>query len=179
MARAPLISWPSAGFTLVEMIVTLTVGAVLFGLGSIVISNGFRTYFVGREIMTDASQARLALERMTRELRGVRSATAADLDISTGGRIAFTDFNGTNIAYRQTGNTIERSQNGLLGTFQPLADNIDVTTPLAFTYLHSDGVTAEATAGNSALVYYITVTFTVKSTNANATYRGTVQPIGF
>ncbi len=178
MARAPLISWRSAGFTLVEIIVTLTVGAVLFGLGSIVISNGFRTYFVGREILTDASQARLALERMTRELRAVRSATAADLDIGTGGRISFTDFNGTNIVYRQTGNTIERSQNGVIGTYQPLADNIDALT-LAFTYLRSDGVTAEATGGNSTLVYYITVSFAVKSTNANAAYRGTVKPIGF
>jgi len=178
VARAPLISWQSAGFTLVEIIVTLTVGAVLFGLGSIVISNGFTTYFVGREILTDASQARLALERMTRELRAVRSATAADLDIGTVGQISFTDFNGTNIVYRQPGNTIERSQNGVVGTYQPLADKVDSST-LAFIYLRSDGVTAEATGGNSTLVYYITATFAVKSTNANATYRGTVKPIGF
>jgi len=169
------------GFTLIEMIVTLLVAAVLFGLGATVISGGFRTYFLGREIMQNDWQGRLALERITRDLRTVRTATnppvpPGDLDISTSGRITFVDFGGNTIVYRQTGNTIERSQNG--GAFQPLADNVSAGS-LAFTYLQNNGVTAEPTGGNSANVYYITVSFTVSSTNASATYRGTVKPTSF
>src|SRR5712692_9327865 len=165
------------GFTLTEMVVTLLVAGVLLGLGATVISGGFRTYFLGREITQNDWQGRLALERMTRELRTVRTATPADLDISAAGQITFADFAGDTIAYRQTGNTVERSQNG--GAFQPLADNVSAASPLSFTYLQSNGTTPEPTGGNSANVYFITVSFTVSSTNASATYRGTVKPTSF
>jgi len=171
------------GFTLIEMVVTLLVAAILFGLGATVISGGFRTYFLGREIMQNDWQGRLALERMTRELRTVRTATnppipPGDLNINTGGQITFVDFAGNTIVYRQTGNTIERSQNA--GAFQPLADNVSATSPLSFSYLRNDGVTAEPVVGGfSTNVYYITVSFTVSSTNASAIYRGTVKPTSF
>jgi len=163
------------GFTLIEMVVTLLVAAILFGLGATVISGGFRTYFLGREITQNDWQGRLALERMTRELRTVRTPTPADLDISAAGQITFTDFAGNTIVYRQTGNTVERSQNA--GAFQPLADNVNVGAgSLSFTYLQNDGTTA---AGTPAAVYYITVSFTVSSTNASAIYRDTVKPTSF
>jgi prepilin-type N-terminal cleavage/methylation domain-containing protein len=168
------------GFTMIEVVVTLLVAAILFGLGATVISGGFRSYFLGREIMQNDWQGRLALERMTRELRTVRTATnllipipPGDLDIATLGQITFIDFAGNTIVYRQTGNTIERSQNA--GAFQPLADNVG-TGSLSFVYLQNDGATA---AGTPAAVYYIRVLFTVSSANASATYRGTVKPTSF
>jgi len=163
----------NAGFTLVEMIVTIVVGAVVFALGSTILSSGFQAYFVGREITNDDWQARLALERMTRELRGVRTPTAADLTIGVAGQITFTDFSGVSIIYRQTGTILERSQG--VGAFQPLADNIKAST-LAFTYLQNDGATP---AGTAAAVYYIAAEFTVKSTNVTVPYRGTVKPTSF
>ena len=173
------------GFTLIEMVVTLLVAAVLFGLGATVISGGFRTYFLGREIMQNDWQGRLALERMTRELRTVRTATnllipipPGDLDIATPGQITFINFAGNTIVYRQTGNTIERSQNA--GAFQPLADNVSTTSPSTFSYLRNDGVTPEPVLGGfSTNVHYITLSFTVSSANASATYRGTVKPTSF
>lgn len=172
-SRAPELR--NLGFTLIEMVVTLIVAAVLFGIGATVISGGFRTYFLGREITQNDWQGRLALERMTRELRTVSTPTAADLNIGTVGQITFNDFAGNTVVYRQTGNTIERSQNA--GAFQPLADNVS-TTSLSFSYLRSDGVTPES-GGVSANVYYITVSFTVSSTNASAAYRSTVKPTSF
>ena len=165
------------GFTLIEVVVTMIVAAILFGLGATVISGGFRSYFLGREIMQNDWQGRLALERMTRELRTARTATPADLNIAAAGQITFIDFAGNTIVYRQTGNTIERSQNA--GAFQPLADNISAAPALSFTYLRNDGTTPEPTGGNSTLVYYITVLFTVSSANASATYRATVKPTSF
>jgi len=165
------------GFTLIEVVVTLIVAAILFGLGATVISGGFRSYFLGREIAQNDWQGRLALERMTRELRTVRTATAGDLNIGAAGQITFIDFAGNTIVYRQTGNTIERSQNA--GAFQPLADNVSAAPALSFTYLWNNGTTPEPTGGNSTLVYYITVLFTVSSANASATYRGTVKPTSF
>jgi prepilin-type N-terminal cleavage/methylation domain-containing protein len=171
------------GFTLIEVVVTMIVAAILFGLGATVISGAFRTYFLGREINQNDWQGRLALERMTRELRTVRAATnppipPGDLNINTAGQITFVDFSGNTIVYRQTGNTIERSQNA--GAFQPLADNVSTTSPLTFSYLRNDGVTPEPVLGGfSTNVYYVTLSFTVSSANASATYRGTVKPTSF
>ena len=164
------------GFTLIEVVVTLIVAAILFGLGATVISGGFRSYFLGREIAQNDWQGRLALERMTRELRTVRTATAGDLNIGAAGQITFIDFAGNTIVYRQTGNTIERSQNAGV-SYQPLADNVNVGPgSLSFVYLQNDGTTA---AGAPAAVYYIRASFTVSSANASATYRATVKPTSF
>ena len=170
----------SLGFTMIEVIVTMIVATILFGLGATVISGAFRTYFLGREINQNDWQGRLALERMTRELRTVRTATnppipPGDLNINIAGQITFVDFSGNTIAYRQTGSTIERSQNA--GAFQPLADNVNVGAgSLSFAYLQNDGTTA---AGASTAVYFIRVSFTVSSANASATYRATVKPTSF
>jgi len=165
----------SGGFTLIEAVITMIVVGVLATIGATVLSGGFRNYFLGREIAQDDAQGRLALERMSRELRAVRST--ADLDISVQNQVSFTDLSGTAIAYRlNAASQIERSQNGVAGTYQPLADNVSALT---ITYLHNDGVNAENFGGNPALVYYITVALTVKTSNVNLTYRTTVKPAVF
>ena len=134
----------------------MIVVGVLATIGATVMSGGFRTYFLGREIAQDDAQGRLALERMSRELRAVRST--ADLNISVQNQISFTDLSGTAIAYRLNATSqIERSQNGVAGLYQPLADNVSALT---ITYLHNDGVNTESWGGSPALVYYITVALT-------------------
>ncbi len=169
-------SFRPGGFTLIEAVITLIVVGVLATIGATVMSGGFRNYFLGREIAQDDAQGRLALERVSRELRAVRST--ADLDISVQNQVAFTDLKGIAIAYRRNAGTsqLERSQSGVAGTYQPLADNVSALT---ISYLHNDGVVAENFGGNSALVYYITVELTVKTSNVNATYRTTVKPAVF
>src|SRR5262249_45837900 len=131
MSNRPAVPRRASGFTLVEMIVTIVIGAIVFGIGGMVISNGFRTYFAGGGIASDDWQGRLALERMTRDLRNVRST--ADLTTILGSNIAFTDINGNTISYQLAGTTLNRIQNGVT---QPLADGIG---GLTFTYTRSDG----------------------------------------
>jgi prepilin-type N-terminal cleavage/methylation domain-containing protein len=169
-------SFRSAGFTLIEVVITLIIIGALATIGATVMSGGFRNYFLGREIAQDDSQGRLALERMARELRAVRSA--ADLDISVQNQVSFTDVVGDSIAYRRNAGTsqLERSQTGVAGTYQPLADNVSA---VAITYLHNDGVNPENFGGNSALVYYITVQLTITTQNVNMTYRSTFKPAAF
>ncbi len=105
----------------------MIVVGVLATIGATVMSGGFRTYFLGREIAQDDAQGRLALERMSRELRAVRST--ADLDISVQNQVSFTDLSGTAIGYRlNAASQIERSQSGVAGTYQPLADNVSALT---------------------------------------------------
>ncbi len=174
MVGRSFVSSRSGGFTLIEAIITLIVVGILATIGATVISGGFRNYFLGREIAQDDAQGRLALERMARELRAVRST--ADLDISVANQVSFTDLTGTAITYRRNAGTsqLERSQNGVAGTYQPLADNV---SDLQITYLQNDGKTPETTTPGN--VYYITVLLTINTQNVNTTYRSTFKPVVF
>ena len=162
-----------AGFTLIEVVITLIVMGVLATIGATLLSRGFLSYFAGREIARDDTQGRLALERMARELRTVRST--ADLNIGVANQITITDFDQNIIVYRRNAGTsqLERSQDGG-ATFQALADNVGALT---ITYLRNDGITAETVT--PANVYYITVLLTVTTANVNLSYRSTFKPAAF
>jgi prepilin-type N-terminal cleavage/methylation domain-containing protein len=162
----------SGGFTLIEVVITLIIIGALATIGATLMSRGFLSYFVGREIARDDAQGRLALERMARELRTVRGT--ADLNIGVANQITITDFDQNVIVYRRNAGTsqLERSQdNG--ATFQPLADNVSILT---ISYLQNDGTTAAAVAAN---VYYITVLLTIVTSNVNLSYRSTFKPAAF
>jgi len=169
MARRAHIALHAPGFTLLEAIITLVIAGVLATIGATLMSGGFRNYFLGRELAQDAAQGALALERMTRDLRTVRSA--ADLTTIGASTISFVDVDGNTITYALSAGSVTRTQN--LGTAQALAANV---SSLAFTYLQNDG---QNTAVTPATVSYITVAVTVASQNASTTFRGTVKPASF
>jgi len=169
MARPARIALRARGFTLLEAIITLVIAGVLAAIGSTIMSGGFRNYFLGRELAQDAAQGTLALERITRDLRTVRSA--ADLTTIGASTITFFDVDGNTISYALSAGSVTRTQNG--GTAQPLASNV---SSLAFKYLQNNGQT---TAASSATVWYIGVTVTVTSQNATTTFRGLVKPASF
>lgn len=154
------------GFSLIEMIVVIVILGILASVGARIISQGFNSYFGGRSIDKADWQARLALERMSRDLREIRTPTAADISVLTGTALTYNDIFNNPVAYTLSGTTLTRN-----GTV--LADNI---AGLTFQYLQRDGVTVAATA---AVIYYITVTVTVTTNNVNVTYRTTVNPRNF
>ena len=153
-----------SGVTLLEMVLVLVILGIIAALGSSFLSGGLNAYFTERDISNAAWQGRLALERITRDLRTVRSATAGDLTITPANQISFTNTAGTNVSYSLSGSTLMR--NG-----QPLADGI---TALSFTYLANDGKTA--VTSDVTAVYYIGVAFTVTQGGANQTWRGLIHP---
>jgi len=171
MMRRPIAFRPT-GFTLIEVVTTLIIVAVLAAISATVMSRGLLSYFVGREIARDDAQGRLALERMARELRTVRST--GDLVIAVANQITITDFDRNIIVYRRNAATsqLERSQDGGT-TFQPLADNVSA---LQITYLQNNGTIAAATP---ATVYYITVQVDVNTSNVDMSYRSTFKPAAF
>jgi prepilin-type N-terminal cleavage/methylation domain-containing protein len=170
MTRTSSIAARAGGFTLIELVITLIVVGVLATVGATIMSNAFRAYLLGREIANDDWQGRFALERMTRELRTVQSPAALTIGAS---QVTFSDFTGKSITYRLTGTVLERSENGVGGPYQPLADSVSA---LAFTYLQNDGQT---TAASANAVYFITATVTVASSNLTTVYRATVKPTAF
>ena len=166
----PLFILRQLGFSLVELIVVIVVLGIVGSMGAVVVRDGMLGYLRGREITSADWQGRLALERMTRELRdiapssgGVANITATSCGSSA---FAFSDINAAPISYSQSANTLMR--NG-----QPLADNV---TGLQFYCLQSDGQTYTTTP---SAVYYVTVSMIVATTNTSATYRTTVKPRNF
>jgi len=160
------------GFSLVELIVVIVVLGIVASMGAVVVRDGMLGYLRGREITSADWQGRLALERITRELRDVAapnySGIAAIVTGSCGSStFTFSDITSTLIGYSQSGTTLLR--NGW-----PLADNLG-TNGLMFYCLQNDGQYTTVASG----VYYVTVSMVVSTANTSATYRSTVKPRSF
>lgn len=158
------------GFSLVELIVVVVVLGIVASMGATVVRDGMLGYLRGREITSADWQGRLALERITRELRDVAPSSGATVNISNtscgSSAFTFSDINAVPISYTQSTTTLLR--NG-----QPLADNV---TGLRFYCLQSNGQTYSTIP---SAVYYITVSMVVSTTNTSAAYRSTVKPRSF
>ncbi len=123
------------GFSLIELTLVMMILSIIATIGSQMLGNGFNAYFTGRDLINAEWQGRYAMQRISRELRDVRSATAGDLVIGAN-QITFTDNNANVVTYTLAGNTLTR--NG-----QPLADGV---ANLAFNYIQADGITNAANA---------------------------------
>lgn len=169
----------NAGFTLVEFIVVIILAGIIFGFGSTLIGKVFNSYAVKQNV-TDADwQAKVALERVARELRMARSATAADLDIASLTQLRFVDTDGNGVCFYRNAaaNRLMRSADGpttACGTTSPqvLADNV---TALGFSYWDNAGTATAAVAS----VYYITLSLSVTEGIYNAPFRTNVHPRNF
>jgi prepilin-type N-terminal cleavage/methylation domain-containing protein len=154
----------SAGFSLVELIVVIILTGILAALGAQMLGKTVQSFAFSRDVTKGDWQARVALERLTRDLRMVRAP--ANLTIAPATAITFSDTDGNNVNYSLSGSSLMRNT-------QPLADGI---SGLAFTYLRSDGNTAAASASEA---YYITVSFDVSRSTATTSLRATVHPRNF
>lgn len=160
----------AGGFTLIELVAVIIVVGIVAVVGANIMREAVSAYLGGKDVVQADSQAKLAIERMMREIKDVR--TPADLTTITATTLTFVDINGNTISYVWTAGTqiLTRSLNA--GTAQPLADNV---SSLAFSYLdRTPAVTAVA-----ANVYYITVSFTLTKSSVSVNYRGTVKPRTF
>ena len=168
------------GWTLIELLTVIIILAVVGTVGARLMSSMFRSYFTARDITSSDAQARVAFERMTRELRQVRSATATDLDPASGAQVRFIDSDGNGVCfYRDAAtNRLMRSEDGPATACgatrpQPLSDFV---TGLNFVYYVNDGRTTTAV---STAVYYVTVHVDVKDNNVSDTLRATIHPRNF
>ena len=140
------------GFSLVELIVVIVVLGIVASMGAVVVRDGMLGYLRGREITSADWQGRLALERITRELRDV--AAIAPINACGTSMFTFSDINYTPISYTQSTvpNTTTLLRNG-----QPLADNV---TGLRFYCLQNDG---QASTITPSAVYYVCLLYTSPS----------------
>lgn len=154
------------GFTLLEIILVIVITGIIFSIGSLMLNNLSKAYFTGTELNEIDWQGRIALNRLRRELRNVRSATATDLTLLPASEITFTTTTPETITYSLSGSTLMRNA-------QVLADGI---SNLNFTYAQNNARSVAATATET---YYITVNFTASSGNISRDFRSTIYPRNF
>jgi prepilin-type N-terminal cleavage/methylation domain-containing protein len=176
MRAAPKIAaQPGSGFSLMEVIVVIVVVSIIFSVGAMILGRGFGAYFGGENITEQDWQARVAFERMTRDLRDAhRNLSVAISGAAPSMAIHFSAYDPatdaiTSVNYALSGTTLQR--NGIA-----LADNVNL---LEFALLQSNG----ATAPQASLAYYIQVTARVQASGPqgdyNLTFRDTINPRNF
>lgn len=148
------------GFTLIEAVISIVIVGIVFAIGSIVLNRGIAEYFAHKDFARADGQARLALERLARELRGMQSSTTLTTTPPT--QIGFVTAAGTSVVYSQSGSLLLR--NGA-----QLADDL-VPGTLAFSYLDRNAAPTTTPSG----VRSITVQFREQRGASSNLYRATV-----
>ena len=160
---------PAAGFSLVELVVVIVLLSIVAAVAAPMVGNGFKAYFTGRDLVETDWQGRVALERMTRELRTLRAP--ADITMTSASDLTFLDIDGNSVRYFLSNCVLTICE--LTRNTQPLATGI---SGLAFSYLLRDGKTTTVTP---ASVYYVIVDFTATQGGNSRTYQATVSPRNF
>jgi prepilin-type N-terminal cleavage/methylation domain-containing protein len=123
-------------FTLVEIIVVITILGILAGLGAPMLAKLFDSFqfILYRKSLTESADA--ALRRISREIRRAADDTSVFTANSTTYR--FNDINGNTIQYQLSGSDLNREFNGASDT---LLANV---SSFSFTYLEDDAAAAIA-----------------------------------
>lgn len=156
----------SGGFTLIELVLTMLILGIIAAVFSQFALQGIRSYSTEQDRGDVHSQARLAVERMVREIRAIRSATAADIPTMTATDLQFTDNLGQSVRFTWVANVLTR--NG-----QTLAVNV---APFAFTYFESDGTTV---AASPAAMWFVQIALTAAQGGSSLPMRVQVHPRNF
>ena len=85
------------GFSLIELVLVIVLLGIIATVGAQLMGSGFQLYFTGRDSLSVDAQARLALERLTRELRAVR--VSSGLTLAPANEANFIGGDGTAVRY--------------------------------------------------------------------------------
>ncbi len=169
--HAPAALRRERGFSLVELAIVIMVLGIVAAAAAPLIGSAFLAYFTGRDIAETDWQARVAIERMSRELRTI--AAPADLTITAANDITFVDVDRNTIRYCMGAvGTCPGIAGDLMRNGQPLAGGVSA---LAFSFL----TRAAAPTAVAAQVFYVTVDFTATRNGIAKAYQLTVSPRNF
>ncbi len=161
----------ASGFTLIEIVAAIVLFGIIGAMVSRVLSQSFNSYVMGRNVAETDWQARVALERMTRELRSIRAPS--DITMTSASDLSFVDAEGTVIRYCAGGvGTCPGVTGDLMRNSQVLATGVSA---LGFSYLSK---TATATV-TPTQVYYVVVSFSATQGAISKSYQVAVNPRNF
>jgi prepilin-type N-terminal cleavage/methylation domain-containing protein len=149
------------GFSLIELVVVIVVLGVISTMVGEILYHSAQSVATTYDVSNISTQSRVALERMAREIRMIRSSD--DLTTVQADEIDFVDVNGVSISYSLSGTDLLRNSN-------VLAKQI---ASLAFAYQDSEGndLTFPVTAAD---VRYVKVSLNATENDANIALQTTV-----
>lgn len=153
------------GFTLIEMVVSLVVLAVLGATAAYGINNGVLAFMRTADALDTTSKLRLTSERMAREIRQLRRdpLNTARYDVTepfAADQLAFSKLDATLVTLTTAPPLITLSYDDPVGDFT-LSDQVNALT---FRYFQSDGVT---NAGNGTTLAFVEFDLTLTDSNGN------------
>jgi prepilin-type N-terminal cleavage/methylation domain-containing protein len=138
-----------SGFTLIELVIVIILLGIVSIMASKILLEGSKNYVTNKNTIDAQRQGQAALERMTREIRMVRSSS--DISVAGSNQFSFTSLDGTAIAYSLSGTNLMQNS-------QILADGV---SSLAFSYYDKNGVVTAVTSA----IRNIKISLTVNKNN--------------
>lgn len=149
----------SAGFTLLELVLVILILGILGTAGSVMLAQGIETYYTSQGSSQADWQGRLALERMARDIRTVRSA--ADITTASASQFQFTDVNNNSVNYTLSGTNLNRGSD-------VLAEGVSTLT---FTYWDNNALVTAVLAN----IRYVGIQLGITQGGVNYTVRTVVE----
>jgi prepilin-type N-terminal cleavage/methylation domain-containing protein len=92
------------GFTLIELISVMVLVSIIVAISSQMLAQGFNAYLTSEDIIDANWQGQMAIERMVRDIRTVRSAN--DISVKTSSAFTFVNLAGNTMAYSLSGSNL-------------------------------------------------------------------------
>ncbi len=116
--------------TLVELVMVIAVAGIIGVTLGVYVSTTLDSWALSRTERDIVFSARLALNRMIREIRQVKGVS--DINVFNSDEFSFTDINSNSINFKQSGNSLLRNSD-------ELSDKLQNPGGLTFTYLDANG----------------------------------------
>ncbi|MBF0159637.1 MAG: hypothetical protein HQL58_08920 [Magnetococcales bacterium] len=139
-----------AGFTLLEVVIMISVMGIIMGVGTPVLIAGYQSFLLGTAIQDADARARLAIERMLRELR--TASTASLPAAGTRSTLTFTNQDGSSITYTFSAGLSQLTRGGVV-----LAENVTGS------FVVTDNPDRTTTNPNTLVVINLTITVSGQS----------------
>jgi prepilin-type N-terminal cleavage/methylation domain-containing protein len=168
----------SKGFTLIEAVITIVIVGILSSIAAVIIIEGVKASAKEENLSGVHYQARIAMERMEREIRLIRSQTAGDIPTMAATDLIFCDVTGKAVEFQLAGSVLNRRESA---TCSPLAWggwntlSSGGVNPLTFTYLDLTGA-GGATAAN---LWFVDINLTDTQGSDSLPMRSRVHPMNF
>jgi len=159
----------SNGFTLIEIIMTIVIVSILAGIAAVIILQGVKAYTTEQPRSNVHYQTKLAVERMAREVRQIRSCTTGaggDITTTTANTLQFNDINGNTVNFSVAGGVLTRNANTLA---------TGIISAQTFSYLTSAGMPSTACPG----LWFIDITITDQQGTNTIQMSTRVHPMNF
>lgn len=143
----------SRGFTLVEMVITLTMLAIMAGVAGPYLSLGAQAYNQSAASIDTLGKLRNASERLAREIREIQRLPSGDYDVTLSANpLVFTKRDGETVTINVAPPVVTLAYDDSVPGVTPVLT--DEVASLAFRYLQADGTTDASGSDDVAYIEF-------------------------